>query len=193
MLLRLLHPEIRIAYFNVDPEGRAEETCYPISQELRRFISTRVDLNKSGLLDIANTLPNEPSPEDIEDLAKSFADFFNYWLLRGLLNCIDTICETPKPFDGLIQADHKDAFAAELADQDCWFGALSAVIDWESLRGTVKDRVVAYRAWANGNRDLPNSIRNSRTMIGEPLARASEQLKLSRVVCSTTNVFATID
>lgn len=193
MLLRLLDPEIRIAYFKVDPEGRSTETRYPISQKLRKFISTRVDLNKSGLLDIANTLPSEPSPNDIDDLAKSFADFFNYWLLRGLLICIDTICETPKPFDGLIQADHKDAFAAALAAQDCWFDALSTVIDWETLKRIVKNRVIAYRAWANGNSDLPDSIRKSRTMIGEPLARASGQLKLSGMVSETTNVYATID
>ncbi|MCG3195734.1 MAG: hypothetical protein GHCLOJNM_00201 [bacterium] len=193
MLLRLLDPEIRIAYFKVDPEERSTETRFPISQNLRKFISTRVDLNKSGLLDIANTLPSEPSSDDIEDLAKSFADFFNYWLLRGLLICIDTICEKPEAFVSLIQADHKDAFATELAAQDCWFDFLSTVIDWESLKRKVKDRVIAYRAWANGNRDLPDSIRKSRTMIGEPLARASGQLKLSGVISEATNVFATID
>lgn len=193
MLLRLLDPEIRIAYFNVDRKNRSAETSYPIQKKFRKFISTRVDLNKSGLLDITNTLPNKPLSDDIEDLAKSFADFFNYWLLRGLLLSIDTICETPEPFDRLVQIEHRDAFAADLVSHDCWFGALSSVTDWESLKQTVKERVVAYRAWANGNRDLPGSVRNSRTMIGEPLARASEQLKLSGVIARTTNVFATID
>ena len=193
MLLRLLDPEIRIAYFKVDPKEELPETRYPIAQNFRKFISTRVDLNKSGLLDIANTLPNEPSVDEIEDLAKSFADFFNYWLLRGLLNCIDVICVTPKPFVGLIQAENRDVFAAKLADQDCWFDALSTVSDWESLKRTVKERVIAYRAWANGNRNLPDSIRKSRTMIGEPLARSAGQLKLSGVISPTTNVFATID
>lgn len=193
MLLRLLDPEIRIAYFKVDPRGESPETRYPISQNLRNFISTRVDLNKSGLLDIANTLRSEPSTDEIDDLAKSFADFFNYWLLRGLLNCIDIICETPEPFVGLIRADNRDAFAAKLAAHDCWFNALATVSDWESLKLAVKERVIAYRAWANGNRDLPDSIRKSRTMIGEPLARASGQLKISDVISSTINVFATID
>lgn len=193
MLLRLLDPEIRIAYFKVDPEERSADTSYPISQAFRNFISTRVDLNKSGLLDIASTLPNDPSLDDIEDLAKSFADLFNYWLLRGLLNCIDEICKTPDPFHGLIEADQREAFAADLVKHDCWFDALATVTGWESLKQVVKERVVAYRAWANGNRELPDVIRSSRTMIGEPLARASEQLKQSSVISSTTNVFATID
>lgn len=193
MLLRLLDPEVRIAYFQIDPEEKSPITRYPISQNLRNFISTRVDLNKSGLLDIANTLPEKPTAADIADLTKSFADFFNYWLLRGLLNCVDKICETPKPFAGLVSAERRDAFAASLASQDCWFDAISAVKDWEGLKLAVKERVIAYRAWANGNRELPDGIRLSRTMIGEPLSRASEQLKATGVIANATHVFATID
>jgi hypothetical protein len=193
MLLRLLDPEIRVAYFNVDPRQQSADTRFPVSQNLRNFISTRVDLSKSGLLDIANTLPVQPSPDDIADLTKSFADFFNYWLLRGLLLCIDKICDTPKPFGDLVVSEHRDAFASSLSAQDCWFDGLSGVSDWKSLASVVKDRVVAYRAWANGNRDLPESIRYSRTMIGEPLSRASEQLKVTGVIDANTYVFATID
>lgn len=193
MLLRLLDPEIRIAYFNVDPEDKSAATSYPVSKNLRHFVSTRVDLNKSGLLDIANTLPAQPTPEEIGDLAKSFADFFNYWLLRGLLLSIDKICDNPEPFAGMIAADCRDAFASHLAAQDCWFDALSTVNDWESLKSAVKERVIAYRAWANGNRDLPDTIRQSRTMIGEPLSRASELLKTTAVVAGNTHVFATVD
>ncbi len=193
MLLRLLEPEIRIAYFNVDPQEKSPDTRYPVPSELRNFISTRVDLNKSGLLDIANTLPNQPTPDDLADLTKSFADFFNYWLLRGLLLCLDKICDHPVPFAGLVNSDRRDAFALALAQQDCWFDALANVRDWASLKQAVKDRVVAYRAWANGNRELPDNVRQSRTMIGEPLSRASEQLKVTGVIGVTTNVFATID
>lgn len=193
MLLRLLDPEIRVAYFNVDPRQQSPDTHYPISQNLRSFVSTRVDLSKSGLLDIANTLPVVASADEMADLTKSFADFFNYWLLRGLLLCIDKICKTPETFDDLVTPEHRDAFASNLSEQDCWFGALSNVTDWESLKLTVKGRVTAYRAWANGNSDLPESIRSSRTMIGEPLSRASEQLKAAGVIAVNTNVFATID
>ena len=193
MLLRLLDPEIRIAYFNVDPKEESTDTCYPVPRELRKFISTRADLNKSGLLDITNTLPDQPSVEDLTDLTRSFADFFNYWLLRGLLQCIDRIIDNPEPFEGLIRSDLRDDFARALAHEDCWFDGLSQVDDWESLKKSVKDRVVDYRAWANGNRALPELVRTSRTTIGEPLARASEQLKAVGVISAETNVFATID
>lgn len=193
MLLRLLDPEIRIAYFNVDPREESPDTAYPVPAALRRFISTRVDLNKSGLLDIANTLPNRPEPEDLADLTKSFADFFNYWLLRGLLLCLDRIAENPVPFGDLVNVANRDAFAIALARQDCWFDALAGVRDWEGLKQAVKERVVAYRAWANGNRELPAQVRESRTMIGEPLSRAAEQLKASGVLSAGTNIFATID
>ncbi len=193
MLLRLLEAEIRIAYFKIDPEEKSPDTRYPVPRDLRQFLSSRVDLNKSGLLDIANTLPDNPTPEEIADLTKSFADFFNYWLLRGLLHGIETICENPDSFDGLVKAERKDAFAAQLASEECWFGALSGVKDWEGLKLEIKDRVIAYRAWANGNSDLLDSVRRSRTMIGEPLARASQVLKSTGVIEDSTNVFATID
>lgn len=193
MLLRLLDPETRIAYFSVDPQEASPDTAYPVPHHLRNFISTRVDLNKSGLLDIASTVPDKPTPEDRAELAKSFADLFNYWLLRGLLLCLDKIRENPAPFGSLVIAEQRNAFAARLAAEDCWFGALTGVGDWESLNLAVKARVVAYRAWANGNRELPAAIRQSRTMIGEPLARATELLKTVGTVAGTTHVFATID
>jgi len=193
MLLRLLDPEVRIAYHKVDPEEKSPATSNPVPKDFRHFISTRVDLNKSGLLDIANTLPAQPTPEEIGNLAKSFADLFNYWLLRGLLICIDKICETPAPFAGIAVPECRDAFAAQLADQDCWFGALSNVTDWESLKLAVKERVIAYRAWANGNSSLPDSIRQTRTMIGEPLSRSAELLKSNGVIAVGTHVFATVD
>jgi hypothetical protein len=72
MLLRLLDPEIRISYFQIDPEQKNPATRYPVAENLRNFISTRVDLNKSGLLDISSTLPEKPTSSDISDLLKSF-------------------------------------------------------------------------------------------------------------------------
>lgn len=193
MLLRLLDPEIRIAYYKVDPREENPDTQYPVSAGLRNFVSTRVDLNKSGLLDIANTLPDSPSSYDLADLTKSFADFFNYWLLRGLLLGLDKISDNPDPFGDLVNTGNRDAFAATLAAQDCWSGALHEARDWESLKGVVKNRIIEYRAWANGNRVLPDSLRQSRTMIGEPLARTAELLKTARVIDPTTNIFATVD
>ncbi|MFU8892691.1 MAG: hypothetical protein ACNA8L_03595 [Luteolibacter sp.] len=193
MLLRLLDPEIRIAYYNIDSREENPDTRYPVSAGLRNFVSTRVDLNKSGLLDIVNTLPDSPSSDDLADMTKSFADFFNYWLMRGLLLGLDKISTNPVPFGGLVDTVNRDAFAAALASQDCWSGALHDALDWESLKEGVKNRIIDYRAWANGNRDLPASLRQSRTMIGEPLARAAELLKTTGVIDPATNVFATID
>jgi hypothetical protein len=193
MLLRLLEPEIRHAYFEVDPEERYDDTSYPIPRELRNFISSRVDLNKSGLLDIVNTLPASPTPADLRDLVLSFADFFNYWLLRGLLQHLDYLKENPDAFEDLVDLDNCNAFAQALAGQDCWFGNLSEVNDWDSLKEAVRSRVIAYRAWANGNAVLPEQVRQSRTSIGEPLSRAAEQLKRTSVIKADTNVFLTID
>jgi hypothetical protein len=193
MLLRLLDPEIRIAYYNLDHEAKSTTSFYPVPLNLRKFISARVDLNRSGLLDIINTLQKVPTFNEISELLKSFADFFNYCLLYGLLHNIDTIGDNSNVFTGLVRSDRKDVFAAELAAQDCWYGALSSVSSWEDLKFAIKNRVMAYRAWANGNQDLSSIVRDSRTRIGEPLSKASAQLKTAGVIDSDTNVFATID
>lgn len=193
MLLRLLDPEIRIAYFKAELKTASQDVRFPVPTELRKFISSRVDLNKSGLLDIANLLPDEPSADQILMLVKSFADLFNYWLLRGLLRCIEMVGKEDNAFESLVDPQKRDIFAANLAQQDCWFGALDGIRDWVALNLAVKNRVVAYRAWANGNRGLPGEISNSGTVIGEPLARAAHLLKDSGVLQRDANVFVTID
>ena len=86
MLLRLLDPEIRIAYYDITKDGKKD--MFPVPQELRDFVSSRVDLSKSGLLDIINTLHPEPSGNETHALALAFGDFLNFWLfniLRRLL------------------------------------------------------------------------------------------------------------
>lgn len=194
MLLHLLDPEIRIAYADAAQfSGEKEMILYPLAPDLCDFISARVDLNKSGLLDIVNTLPLRPGAEEIRHLASSFADLFNFWLLRGLLNSIEKMRSRPEVFGIPVDADAPNQFAIELSKQDCFFGGLSAVSDWEGLKAAVKERVICYRAWANGNCPLPGAVINTRTSIGEPLARTSEILRTTRLVNPSTSVFFVID
>lgn len=193
MLLRLLDPEIRMSYFKAETPRRSREVHFPVPAEYQKFVSSRVDLNKSGLLDIANTLPEKSTQNDVNDLAITFGDFFNFWLLRGLLECLDMMRREPAAFEGLVTENHLNDFASTYAEQDCFFGSLKGVSTWDTLKTAVKERVVAYRAWANGNRSLDETIKNSKTSIGEPLARAAEQLKLTGVLSGDTNVLLTID
>jgi hypothetical protein len=197
MLLRLLDPEIRIAYADVAKEDGIPEksvgTGYPLTPDLCDFVSTRVDLNKSGLLGIVNTLPLRPDFQQIQHLAICFGDFLNFWLLRGLLNSLEKMNERRDVFG--IGADEAslNAFATTLAAQDCFFGGLPNVCSWSDLKTAVAARVVDYRAWANGNRKLPEHVTDTRTSIGEPLGRASDLLRAADVIGHNTAVFCVID
>ena len=194
MLLRLLDPEVRIAYSIAERESSGvKEVKFPLSPDLCNFVSSRVDLNKSGLLDIVNTLPLNPGPEEIHQLAAAFGDFLNFWLLRGLFNSVDLICQRIEVFGNLVDAGKLNAFAKAFARQDCFFGSLDDVHDWDGLKTRIKVRVIDYRAWANGNRSLPDLVTGTRTSIGEPLARASEQLRANGVLNTNTSVFYIID
>lgn len=193
MLLRLLDPAIKAAYHKVRTLDGMKEVRYPIPEGLDTFVSARVDLNRSGLLDITNTLSEEPSTAEITDLVRSFADLFNFWALRDLLECVKIVSTDSNSADGVIAQSILDAFAEKLAQHECWHGSLDTVGDWQALLQTVKERVVTYRSWANGNRILPPSLVASRTVIGEPLSHCAEMLKSAEILKNETGIFITID
>ena len=193
MLLRLLDPKIRIAYHDVTLRNNSPDHVFSVPSEHRCFVAARVDLNKSGLLDIVNTISADPSHEELKSLTKSFGDFFNFWLFRGLIESIECALERPEAFGNLVNRGNLNAFAINLAKEDCWFGALDSVNDWTSLKVAVKDRVISYRAWSNGNSLLPEVVRSSRGVIGEPLSQVANHLRQTGVLPDVAQVYLTID
>lgn len=195
MLLRLLDPEIRIAYSDLANNPKIEkQEPFPVPVGVRDFVSTRVDLNKSGLLDIINTLPLEPSGLEVRNIALAFGDFLNFWLIRGLLNNIERMQERSDVFENLIGSkDTLDQFASSFAKEDCFDDGLEEVTDWTSLKEAVRQRVIHYRAWSNGNRDLPDSVQKTKTAIGEPIGRAEKLLRTTGVFTRVAHIFCSID
>jgi hypothetical protein len=195
MLLRLLDPTIRRAYHELEKERKLTKTeQFPIPEELRDFVSAKVDLNKSGLLDIVNTLPPDHEHSDIQFLALAFGDFLNFWLLYGLLDNIDWMRKHSEVFEHLVGGQEQlDSFASSFAREECFFGSLDRVVGWQALKDVVRERVIHYRAWANGNRDLPPAVRETKTSIGEPLGRSVKALHVSGALTRTTHVFFAID
>lgn len=195
MLLRLLDPEIRIAYSDLANNPKIEkQEPFPVPAGVRDFVSTRVDLNKSGLLDIINTLPLEPSGLEVRNIALAFGDFLNFWLIRGLLNNIERMQERSDVFENLIGSkDTLDQFASSFAKEDCFDDGLEEVTDWTSLKEAVRQRVIHYRAWSNGNRDLPDSVQKTKTAIGEPIGRAEKLLRTTGVFTRVAHIFCSID
>ena len=194
MLLKLFQPEIRVAYAerSVDRKlnGRLE---FPVPEELRAFIGAGVNLSKSGLLDIAQMLPADPTEAYIQDLTALFIDFLNYWLLRDLLQSLEYISKRHDVFDDLVNSSRFDAFVSILRQQDCWFGYLSEVDNFDQLKKTVSRRVINYRSWTARNTALDSIISETKTAIGQPLSATVDCLKEARVIGRDVKVFLRVD
>ncbi len=197
MLLKLLQPEIRVAYFNRQRECAAQGGIvaeFPVPEPLRNFIGAGVNLSKSGLLDIAQMLSSNAKLEEFQNLTALFADLLNYWLLRDLLNSIDYVSKHAEVFGKLVNRENMPAFVELVRIQDCWFGYLAECPDFETLQKKVNERVVKYRSWlARNDEQLNASIVRSKTAIGEPLSRTVECLKQTGVVGRDIPVFLRID
>jgi hypothetical protein len=179
MLLKLLQPEIRLAY-------ATRGIDYPVPTKLRNFIGAGVNLSKSGLLDLAQLLPEEPSGATFEEFAALFADLLNYWLLKDLLNSVNIFALQKKYLGSMVNASKLNKFALLLSKQDCFFGYLDSCRTIGSIEECINDRVLKYRMWTARNIDvLDRRILQTKTSIHEPLARTVQCLKEAGVIASS--------
>src|SRR5438874_133116 len=65
MLLKLFLPETRVAYAEARRKS-GDIIEFPVPTELRNFVAAGVNLSKSGLMDIAQVLPPEPTAADLD-------------------------------------------------------------------------------------------------------------------------------
>lgn len=192
MLLKLFQPEVRLAYAAAAAAGKS--VPFPVPEDLCDFIGAGVNLSKSGLLDIIQMLPADPSQSDFQDLTAYFTDFLNYWLFRDLLNSVHLIASNPAAFNRQVKSAKLDEFAAAVSSEESWFGYLTGCETFEALRTRVNERVITYRRWlARNQAELPESIRASKTSIGEVLSRAVVCLKQTGVIHRRVKVFLRID
>lgn len=192
MLLKLLQPEIRVAYARKATTG-GEALEFPVPAELRNFIGAGINLSKSGVLDIAQMLSARPQPLELQELTALFGDFLNYWLLRDLLTSLEFIAGERAVFGKLVDPDRFDSFVQSITEQDCWFGYLKHCRTFEDVKRRIGERVLNYRSWTARNKTLDSSIAESKTAIGEPLSRTAECLKEAGVIGRGVSVFLRID
>jgi len=189
MILSLLRPEIRIAYWKVKKE-------FPVRKEMRNFISAGMNLTRSRIADIAQVTLYRGEEADEREMPLYFGDFFNYLIVEDLLNSIETIGNHPEVFESIIDFSNAEKFVSALAKQDCWFGYLDGVQTFGQLKDRIGKRISFYRMWVNGNIDdpsPPDEIRQSKTNIGEPIARAAECLRQSGMIPENVPVLIRVD
>jgi hypothetical protein len=189
MILNLLRPEIRIAYWK---RGKK----FPVNKQMCNFLSAGVNLTRSRITDIVQVTLHRGSEQDEREMPLYFADFFNYLVVEDLVRSVETIGANPEIFNSIVNLSRIKQFIKTLANQDCWFGALHGVTTMEQLRARVEERITFYRCWINGNLaggDLPDDVRQSKTNIGEPIARTAECLSQSGVIDKKVPVLIRVD
>ncbi|AKR42002.1 hypothetical protein [Methylophilus sp. TWE2] len=189
MILNLLRPETRIAYFKCGQE-------FPVNPQMRDFISAGVNLTRSRITDLVQVTLHRGDDADERELPLYFADFFNYLVVEDLIKSVETIGNNPDVFDGIVNLSEPDKFVKILVQQDCWFGYFDDVVNLDQLKNRVNERIKLYRLWVNGNLEdglPPDILRRSKTNIGEPIARTAECLRQSGVIPKNVPVLIRVD
>ena len=192
MLLNLLKPDTRIAYAKKKIE-------FPVPHEYRRFISAGINLRKSGVAEFAQLILPNSQAAFVRALALHFGDFVNYWVVQDLLNTVETIAGCKyKDMIGEVgvsqDVSRLDSFAQEFSRSECWLKGIREVSNYHSLKTQLSDRIFHYRNFLNLNtEDLPTEIKETKTVIGEPIAFAADLLREYKVIDEDVNVFVQID
>jgi len=192
MLLALLKPEVRVAYYR-------RGIPFPAPDDLSTFIGAGMSLRRSAAADFGQRLPKTES-EDPEVLAAIyFGDFLNYWLVRDMLNSADTL---GTELEGAVgrgigmgySAASMDEAAKRIAVSDVWQGYLDGVTNREQLEERLRGRIADYRRYLNySSSELPNRLAESISPIGEPISVAASALIEAGVVSDETSVYVRID
>jgi hypothetical protein len=189
MILNLLRPETRIAYAKAGKE-------FPVDKHMSSFISAGVNLTRSAITELVQITLGEGGEVDERELPLYFADFFNYWVVDDLLKSMLTIGQSSEVFGSIVDLSYLPQFVERLADQDCWFDTLKGVTTIEELRKSISERIKIYRMWVGGNYSKPGppeGLRDSKTNIGEPIARTAECLRQSKMVARDVPVLIRVD
>jgi len=194
MLLNLLKPEARIAYH------KAGVRC-PVPPDLSRFIGAGINLRKSGVMDFGQLVLADSAPTLVHELALQYGDFLNYWIVSDLLQSLALFWEHgDKKLLEQVGINAKDgrenSFAAVVAADACWFGYLTGIRTLSELRDKIQERILTYRKYINlnlPNNQLPASVAESKSVVGDPIARVAEALRTSGVLDADVRVFIRID
>lgn len=192
MLLNLLRPESRIAY-------KKAKIKFPVPKERAKFIGAGVNLRKCGALEFAQRLSSKLEEGQVKELELLFADFINYWIVADILATLqkfsdakdDSLCSDI----GLsLDPGKLKSFAESFSQDDCWFGAHEKAANMEQLQSSLANRIGSYRRFLNLNiKSLPEKILESKTLIGDPILKIAESLKIHGVIDEATKVFIRID
>ncbi|MEK6364986.1 MAG: hypothetical protein V4803_04995 [Burkholderia gladioli] len=192
MLLALLRPETRMAYHRAG-------LAFPTPVQTTRFISTGINLTQVGVQDIGNRLSQRNPENQDQDLPFIFADFVNYHLAYDLISNIQKYLQSGIPAlcaqVGLMcNTELFNRTISTIAEHQCWFGYLNGASNATQLLRQIEVRLRTYKSYFNHNLDaLPENFRETRTVIGEPVAAISSTLRSTGLLADDVLVLVRVD
>jgi hypothetical protein len=192
MLLNLLKPSVRLAY------ARSNE-IFPIPKEFRNFIGAGINLKRSGISDFGQRII-ENADDNVVTSPIYFGDFLNYWVVTDILASISKLVLEDeskliaKEIGINLIESHLDTFACEFSNMDCWHGYMADVTNYAEFKEKINNRITTYRDFLNYNIPaLPENIKSSKTLIGEPVSRCVELLREHGIIGNDVEVYIRID
>jgi len=192
MLLNLLKPSVRIAYARSNEE-------FPIPKEFRNFIGAGINLKRSGISDFGQR-PIESEADNLVTSPIYFGDFLNYWVVTDILASINKLVEDDESKliakeIGINLAESKlNKFACAFSKMDCWHGYMSDITNYAEFKDKINNRITTYRDFLNYNlASLPDDIKNTKTLIGEPVTRCVSLLREHGIIDNEVKVYIRID
>ena len=187
MLLSLLKPEMRPAYVSCHAH-------FPVPDIFARFVGAGINLTRSGIIDIGQRPLGADPAQDEKLFPLYFADFFNYWIVRDILQSLQFMADHADIFDALVDMKKADVFAQMLAKADCWFGYLASVDTFGALVAALESRISEYRKFNQFNIErLAPGIESTKTAVGEPIARAADCLWRSGLIPESAPLYVRVD
>ena len=189
MLLSLLKPSIRLAYYR-------NKVKFPVPENLSKFIGAGINLRRSGVSDFGQR-PVNPE-KGFEESPYYFADYLNYWIVMDILNSIELLGDNKLQLWNEIginlNQEKLESFAIQLSQDSCWNGYLTDIRSFKDLKERLDFRIRSYWNFLNYNTDsISEEIQSTKTRIGIPMTVMARLLRLHGIISNSTEIFVRID
>jgi len=192
MLLSLLRPSIRLAFHKA-------KTPFPVPEAHSHFISAGISLRNSGVMSFGQRAFEKDAAAAHEVTPLYFADYLNYALVLDLLASLQLLTEdenakVAEQVGLSTSVETQNRFAAEVAADPCWLGALDGVETVDEMKLRLASRIEAYLSFLQFNSSvIPQGLASSKTAAGIPVSITAKALRNSGVAGKDVNVFVRID
>lgn len=189
MLLSLLKPSVRKSYYT-------ENIDFPVPKDFNKFIGAGINLRRSGVSDFGQRPIEDKNSFKVSPYY--FADYLNYFVVLDILNSIDTLTTPDCNLGEDIGIDNSpltlNSFSNRFKKEGCWANYLDEVLDYQDLKAHLIERLKIYRSFLNYSKnEIPKNIKESKTIIGEPIATCARILRDSGVISKDTEIYVRID